>query len=89
MRHFVQLGDEALRFENDMRATFFGPSASTQRVTQELEAGVDIRDSAAVERVFGRHKGSLGVAVHTAASLHTTGLPNRREDRLLGQYAWH
>jgi CDP-paratose 2-epimerase len=75
VRHFVQLGYEVIGFENDMRASFFGNSASTRRVTRELEEAfaefhslsVDIRDTAAVDRVFAQHKGSVELVVHTAA----------------------
>ncbi len=75
VRHFVQLGYEVIGFENDMRASFFGNSASTRRVTRELEEAysefhslsVDIRDTAAIDRVFAQHKGSVELVVHTAA----------------------
>ncbi len=74
--HFVRRGYDVVGLENDMRARFFGPEASTQPTTDRLrnELGdsfrsleVDIRDTDAVERVFAEHRGSLELVIHTAA----------------------
>jgi CDP-paratose 2-epimerase len=76
VQHFVQAGYDVIGLENDMRARFFGPSASTARTTDRLlhEFGdgfrsleLDIRDTDAVERVFREHSRSLDLVVHTAA----------------------
>jgi CDP-paratose 2-epimerase len=75
-QHFVQAGYEVVGLENDMRARFFGPEASTTHTTRRLvrELGpsfrsleIDIRDSAAVDRAFAEVAGSLELVIHTAA----------------------
>lgn len=61
--------------DNDMRARFFGPDASTARTRIELERTLtryrhehlDIRDRSAVEALFRRLGTSISVVVHTAA----------------------
>jgi CDP-paratose 2-epimerase len=62
--------------ENDMRARFFGPSASTAHTTDRLldtlgdsfrSLEVDIRNVDAVDRVFAEHAQSLELVIHTAA----------------------
>jgi CDP-paratose 2-epimerase len=61
--------------ENDMRARFFGPDASTARTTEELVATypdfrtleLDVRDAEGVERVFARNSRDLGLVIHAAA----------------------
>jgi CDP-paratose 2-epimerase len=74
--HFVRQGYDVVGLENDMRAQFFGPEASTQHTTDRLlsELGdsfrsleVDIRDLDGVERVFAEHRHSLELVIHTAA----------------------
>jgi CDP-paratose 2-epimerase len=73
--HFVREGYDVVGVENDMRAGFFGPEASTAHVTARLEKThaefrseeVDIRDRDAVERIFRRHAGAIELVVHTAA----------------------
>jgi CDP-paratose 2-epimerase len=75
VRHLVAAGWDVVGLENDMRARFFGPQASTARVTEELEAGfdefrsldVDIRDADAVEGAFREVPGQVELVVHTAA----------------------
>jgi len=75
-RHFARAGYDVVGLENDMRAAFFGPTASTRRTTQRLEdelegsfrsLDLDIRDREAVERVFAEHASGLELIVHTAA----------------------
>lgn len=61
--------------DNDMRATFFGPEASTRWNVDDLQARVpnyehhelDIRDRGALERLFGRYGTDIALVVHTAA----------------------
>src|SRR5581483_1399078 len=76
VQHFVEAGYEVIGLENDMRARFFGPSASTAHTTERLirshgssfrSLEIDIRDACAVERVFAQAAGSLEVVIHTAA----------------------
>ena len=56
VKHFVSQGYDVLGLENDMRAYFFGPEASTQSTTDKLaelqgfrSLELDIRDREAVE----------------------------------------
>ena len=61
--------------DNDMRARFFGPEASTSATRQRVEAAlpnythhaIDIRDFDAVQGVFERYGAEIQVVVHTAA----------------------
>jgi CDP-paratose 2-epimerase len=74
--HFAQRGWTVVGLENDMRARFFGPAASTAAVTDALVARfphefllepVDIRDREAVDRIFSREARRVGLVVHAAA----------------------
>jgi CDP-paratose 2-epimerase len=75
VRALAAEGYDVVGLENDMRATFFGPEASTASVTADLEASVDafrsmtvdIRDGDGVARVFAQHGGAIEAIVHTAA----------------------
>jgi CDP-paratose 2-epimerase len=76
VRHFVESGYEVIGLENDMRASFFGPDASTAHTTEMLieryaekfrSLEIDIRDSEAVLRLFGERAGEIQLVVHTAA----------------------
>jgi CDP-paratose 2-epimerase len=61
--------------DNDMRATFFGPDASTAWAVSELQqhfdnyrhVSADIRDPDAVERLFAEYGSDIDLVVHTAA----------------------
>jgi CDP-paratose 2-epimerase len=73
--HFIRAGFDVVGLENDMRARFFGPDASTHPVTERLvrefpefrSLDVDIRDTEAVDRVFAEHAVDIELVVHTAA----------------------
>ncbi|HEX2096184.1 MAG TPA: NAD-dependent epimerase/dehydratase family protein [Solirubrobacterales bacterium] len=73
--HFVAAGFDVVGIENDMRARFFGPEASTSHVTERLASTheafrseeADIRDRDAVDRIFCEHAGAIELIVHTAA----------------------
>jgi CDP-paratose 2-epimerase len=76
VRYFVEAGYDVVGLENDMRARFFGPDASTRRVSEWLLEQypaefrwleLDIRDADAVMRVFEEHKRDLDLVIHTAA----------------------
>jgi CDP-paratose 2-epimerase len=75
VRHLVEAGWDIIGLENDMRARFFGPEASTARTTEELVSAypgyrsleVDVRDNDRVERVFAQHSKRLELVIHTAA----------------------
>jgi len=73
---FSELGFDVVGLENDMRARFFGPDASTARMTEVLvkrhpqtfrALEIDIRDREAVERVFSDRAGGIELVIHTAA----------------------
>jgi CDP-paratose 2-epimerase len=74
VQHFVEGGFDVIGLENDMRARFFGPAASTRPVTERLQERypefrsieVDIRDAEGVERVFAEST-DLELVIHTAA----------------------
>jgi CDP-paratose 2-epimerase len=75
VRRLVESGWEVIGLENDMRARFFGPEASTERVTEELVGAypefqaieADIRDQEKVRRVFEKHSSRLELVIHAAA----------------------
>jgi CDP-paratose 2-epimerase len=74
VQRFVEAGFDVIGLENDMRARFFGPSASTRSVTERLQerypefrsVELDIRDAEGVERVFAEAT-DLELVIHTAA----------------------
>ncbi|MFV0523918.1 MAG: NAD-dependent epimerase/dehydratase family protein [Acidimicrobiales bacterium] len=74
VRFFSQTFDRVIGIDNDMRAYFFGPEASTRwAVDQHADLGnyqhvpADIRDRDAVDRLFADHSGDITLVVHTAA----------------------
>jgi CDP-paratose 2-epimerase len=75
VRHFVSEGFDVIGIENDMRARFFGPSASTAPTTDALvdahpefrTVDLDIRDADGVDRLFARHASEVELVIHTAA----------------------
>src|SRR5215213_11217443 len=75
VRRLVESGWEVIGLENDMRARFFGPEASTAHVTEELVAAnpeftaidADIRDRDAVQQLFEENSSRLELVVHAAA----------------------
>jgi CDP-paratose 2-epimerase len=76
VQHFVEAGYDVIGLENDMRARFFGPSASTAHTTARLlrafpdafrSLELDIRDAGEVDRVFADNAASLELVIHTAA----------------------
>lgn len=75
-RHFARLGFDVVGIDNDQRARFFGPEASTKASSERLQAelgdafrlvSIDIRDREGVERLFAEHAKDIGVVIHTAA----------------------
>jgi CDP-paratose 2-epimerase len=76
VQHLVEGGFDVIGLDNDMRAYFFGPTASTAPTTERLQRtlgdsfealDLDIRDAESVDRLFGRHAASLELVIHTAA----------------------
>ncbi|HTD10107.1 MAG TPA: NAD-dependent epimerase/dehydratase family protein [Solirubrobacteraceae bacterium] len=76
VRHFIEAGYEVIGLENDMRARFFGPNASTAPTTAELVSRypkefrsleVDIRDAHGVVQLFAQHAANIELVIHAAA----------------------
>jgi CDP-paratose 2-epimerase len=75
VRQLVESGWEVIGIENDMRASFFGPEASTAPTSAGLieaypefrSLELDIRDAEAIDRAFAEQAGSLELVIHTAA----------------------
>ena len=74
-RLFSARGLEVIGVDNDMRARFFGPEASTRWQVAHLGATlprykhetVDIRDAGAIGRIFARYGSDISVVLHCAA----------------------
>jgi len=74
-KKFHAEGFDVVGIDNDMRARFFGPQASTARSRRQLEDAlaryqheeVDIRNTDAIDRLFHRFGPSVKVIIHTAA----------------------
>lgn len=81
-RRFHDLGWDVFGVDNDLRATFFGPEASTQWMAESLEndlaryrhVAVDIRDVNAVTKLVRDVSNDLELVVHAAAQPSQTGL---------------
>jgi CDP-paratose 2-epimerase len=75
VRFFAEQGFDVIGIENDMRARFFGPEASTtptsERLVEEVEGfhweQTDIRDRDGIASLFARHAQAIELIVHTAA----------------------
>jgi CDP-paratose 2-epimerase len=74
--HFAGLGYTVVGIDNDMRRQFFGDEASTDWNRRQLErtlgsgyrhSSLDIRDSAAIDRLFAEYGESISVVIHAAA----------------------
>lgn len=74
-QRFHEAGLEIAGIDNDMRAQFFGPDASTLPNRKRLQRllprythyDLDIRDTSALEALFRRYGKSIQAVVHTAA----------------------
>jgi CDP-paratose 2-epimerase len=74
-RYFAELGFDVVGIDNDMRAYYFGTSASTEwnrvrlerELTNYIHASVDIRDETAVTRLMAHYGRAIEFIVHTAA----------------------
>ncbi len=75
VRYYAGQGKTVVGVDNDMRARFFGPEASTQWQLDALRErhpnyvfrDADIRDQAAMEQIFAEYGSSLDLIIHTAA----------------------
>ena len=72
---YARMGYDVVGIDNDMRAYFFGPEASTRWRSQQLQAefpgyehhDLDIRDEPAIEALFRRHGRDIEAVIHTAS----------------------
>ena len=75
VRFFFAKGFDVVGVDNDARSYFFGPAASTSWNVAKLEKDcpayvhntIDIRDTAAIDRLFSRYGNNIQLIVHTAA----------------------
>src|SRR5437764_11884846 len=75
VKRFAQNGLRVVGIDNDMRARFFGPEASTKNTRDELVKNLreyehhelDIRDAKAISALFAKYRGKIHAVVHTAA----------------------
>ena len=71
----IESGFDVIGLENDMRAKFFGPDASTVHMTRLLterypefrSLDLDVRDADGVDSLWGRHAREIELVVHAAA----------------------
>jgi CDP-paratose 2-epimerase len=74
-RYFSAKFDAVVGIDNDMRAYFFGPDASTAWAVESLQSSLvnyhhqalDIRDRPAIDRLFATYGADITLVVHTAA----------------------
>ncbi len=74
-RFFHAQGFRVIGIDNNMRAYFFGEGASTKWNQEKLEKenegykhyAADIRDYAAIEKIFAEYNTSVAAVIHTAA----------------------
>lgn len=75
VRRFSREGHTVAGIDNDMRAYFFGPEASTRWSTESLKNefpnfrshDADIRDAEAIDEIFQEYGSDIALVVHTAA----------------------
>ena len=75
VRFFATKMDMVVGIDNNMRSYFFGENASTAWNEKQLEEtiknythySVDIRDFAAIEKIFKEYASDLSIVIHTAA----------------------
>ena len=75
VRFFSEKGFKIIGIDNNMRRVFFGEEASTEWSRKKLESEIknyvhyseDIRDSTAMEAIFGRYNRDIKLIIHNAA----------------------
>jgi len=75
VRFFAEKGFEVVGIDNDMRSHFFGSDASTEwnknillkEVNNYIHYSEDIRDKAAMEKIFRKYGSAISLILHTAA----------------------
>ena len=85
-RHFHALGWRVFGVDNDMRARFFGPEASTawmaERLTKTLKnyrhESIDVRDKSGSTRSYARPRPIWPSSSTRRLSRHTIGPPATR-----------
>ena len=73
--HFASIGMDVVGIDNGMRASFFGPEASTQWVRDNLCRSIpsyrhhdlDIRDAEGIAKIFETYAKEIALVIHTAA----------------------
>ncbi len=74
--YFAERDHEIVGIDNNLRRAFFGPDASTEWNRRSLEArfpkqyvhvAADIRDTAAMDELFGRYGKRIALVIHAAA----------------------
>lgn len=73
--YFEALGFDVVGIDNGMREVFFGHAASTQWMAEKLKTDlrhythfdVDIRDTAAIDRIFATYAADIQLVIHAAA----------------------
>ena len=91
VEHFVEAGYDVIGLENDMRARFFGPAASTSHTTERLQATLGDCVPLARDRHPRRRRGrpacspstppALELVIHTAAQpSHDWAAPDPQTD---------
>src|SRR5260370_34892094 len=74
-RFFSDKGMTVVGIDNDMRQRFFGAEASTRWSREALETSLpryrhvdaDIRDEAAMQKLFASHGSDIALGIHCAA----------------------
>src|SRR5436190_3319515 len=74
-RAFAARGFQVIGVDNDMRARYFGPDASTRWAIERLQAEVpgfvyvpaDVRDRQAIDELFANYGDAIKAVIHTAA----------------------
>ena len=75
VRFFAARGFKVVGIDNDMRGYFFGKEGSTAWSTQKLQSEInnfehnnsDIRDEAAIDKIFAKYGKDITGIIHTAA----------------------
>ncbi len=75
VRRFAAEGATVVGVDNDMRASYFGAAASTRWSVERLRSevtgyrhhAIDVRDRAAVARIFAEYGDAISAVVHAAA----------------------
>jgi CDP-paratose 2-epimerase len=73
--YFAAAGFHVVGIDNDMRRQFFGDDATTVPILERLQRtissfdsyDVDIRDEAAINKIFQRYGRAISLVIHTAA----------------------